>query len=70
MAPAGLPSAIAERLSQELAKAVASAEMRKKMQELELDPMPLTANELTDFIRTEYPFWQQFLSASGIRLEP
>ncbi len=44
--------------------------MRKKMQELELDPMPLNPMELAGFIRTEYPFWQQFLSKSGIRLDP
>jgi len=24
---------------------------------------------LTQFIRTEYPFWQQFLSKSGIRID-
>lgn len=69
MAPAGLPPAIAQRLSQELAKVVAQPDMRKKMQELELEPMPLNAQELSDFIRSEYPFWQQFLSKSGIRLE-
>jgi tripartite-type tricarboxylate transporter receptor subunit TctC len=70
MAPAGLPVAISDRLTQELAKVVALPDMRKKMQELELEPMPLTPAELTGFIRTEYPFWQQFLSKSGIRLEP
>ena len=70
MAPAGLPAPIGERLSQELARVVAEPEMRKKMQELELEPMPLNAIELTQFIRTEFPFWQQFLSKSGIRLEP
>jgi tripartite-type tricarboxylate transporter receptor subunit TctC len=69
MAPNGLPPAIAQRLSQELAKVVAQPDMRKKMQELELEPMPLNAGELSDFIRSEYPFWQQFLSKSGIRLE-
>jgi hypothetical protein len=31
--------------------------------------MPLNAGELSDFIRSEYPFWQQFLGKSGIRLE-
>jgi hypothetical protein len=36
---------------------------------MELEPMPLTATELAGFIRSEYPFWQQFLSKSGIRLE-
>ena len=70
MAPAGLNTAIAERLSAELAKAVAGADMRKKMQELELEPMPLSAAELSGFIQSEYPFWQQFLSTSGIRLDP
>jgi tripartite-type tricarboxylate transporter receptor subunit TctC len=69
MAPAGLPPAIAQRLSQELAKVVAQPDMRKKMQELELEPMPFNAGELSEFIRNEYPFWQQFLGKSGIRLE-
>ena len=70
MAPAGLPAAISERLSRELAKVVANPDMRKKMQELELEPMPLSATELSGFIRSEFPFWQQFLSKSGLRLEP
>jgi tripartite-type tricarboxylate transporter receptor subunit TctC len=69
MAPAGLPPAIAERLSSELAKVVAQPEMRKKMQELELEPMPLNGIELSNFIKTEFPFWQQFLSKSGIRID-
>lgn len=69
MAPAGLPPAIAQRLSQDLAKVVAQPDTRRKMQELELEPMPLNAGELSDFIRSEYPFWQQFLSKAGIRLE-
>jgi tripartite-type tricarboxylate transporter receptor subunit TctC len=70
MAPAGLPAAIQERLTQDLAKVVSHPDMRKKMQELELDPMQLNPMELAGFIRTEYPFWQQFLSKSGIRLDP
>ena len=69
MAPVGTPGPVIERLGAELAKVVAQPDMRKKMQEMELEPMPLTATELTGFIRSEYPFWQQFLSKSGIRLE-
>ena len=69
MAPAGLSQSNSERLSQALAKAVADPDLRKKMQELELEPMPYNATELANFIRSENPFWQQFLSKSGIRLE-
>ncbi len=69
MAPAGLPPAIADLLTQELAKVVAHPDMRRKMQELELEPMPLSGVELTNFIRNEYPFWQRFLSKSGIRID-
>lgn len=69
MGPAGLPPAVTERLSQELAKVVAQPDMRKKMQELELEPMPLGSAELSNFIHSEFPFWQQFLSKSGIRLD-
>ena len=67
--PAGLPAPIASRLGQELAKVVADPDMRRKMEELELEPMPLTGAELLTFIRKEYPFWQGFLSKSGIRLD-
>ncbi|MFD0667921.1 Bug family tripartite tricarboxylate transporter substrate binding protein [Ramlibacter sp. MAHUQ-53] len=69
MAPAGLPAPVAERLGSELAKVVAHPDMRRKMQEMELEPMPMTGAELAAYIRTEYPFWQQFLSKSGIKLE-
>jgi tripartite-type tricarboxylate transporter receptor subunit TctC len=68
MAPAGLSQSNSERLSQALSKAIANPGIRKKMQELELEPMPYNSVELTNFIRSENPFWQQFLSKSGIRL--
>lgn len=67
--PAGLPPAVANRLGQELAKVIADPDMRKKMEELELEAMPLNSTELMNFIRKEYPFWQGFLSKSGIRLD-
>lgn len=69
MAPAGLPAPIAERLGSELAKLVAHPDMRRRMQEMELEPMPLSGAELSTFIRSEYPFWQQFLSKAGIKLD-
>jgi len=69
MAPAGLSQSNSEKLSQALAKTLADPGLRKRMQELELEPMPYSAAELANFIRTENPFWQQFLSKSGIRLE-
>ncbi len=69
MAPMGTPQPIIDRLGAELAKVIAQPDMRKKMQDMELEPMPLSGPELAGFIRSEYPFWQQFLSKSGIRLE-
>ena len=69
MAPAGLPQNVSERLSQGLVKVLSDTGMRKRLQELELDPMPFSSIELSNFIRSEYPFWQQFLGKSGIRLD-
>ena len=69
MAPAGLPQNVSERLSQGLVKVLSDTGMRKRLQELELYPMPFSSTELSNFIRSEYPFWQQFLGKSGIRLD-
>ena len=69
-APAALPLPLVTKLNAEFNRITEQPEMRKKMQELELEPMPLNSGELADFIRSEYPFWQQFLSTSGIRLDP
>lgn len=69
LAPAGTPPAVVERLSVELAKIVASADMRRRMQDMELEPISLSGSQFGEFIRSEYPFWQQFLSNSGIKLQ-
>ena len=69
LAPSGTPPAVVDRLSAELAKIVASAEMRRRMQDMELEPFSLSGSQFGAFIRSEYPFWQQFLINSGIKLD-
>lgn len=69
LAPSGTPPAVVDRLSAELAKIVASAEMRRRMQDMELEPFSLSGSQFGVFIRSEYPFWQQFLIKSGIKLD-
>ena len=69
LAPTGTPAAAVERLRAGLAKVVANPDLRKRMQEMELEPLALSGPEFGAFIRAEYPFWQRFLSQAAIKLE-
>lgn len=69
VAPAGTPLAVVQRLSAALAKVVADPDSVARMQQMELEAFPLSAEQLQSFIRTEHPFWKQFLRQANIQVE-
>jgi len=70
VAPAGTPPAVLAALSDAALKALAAPEVRRQLDALQLEPLPLGAEAFGALIRTEAPFWADFVRRSGIRLEP
>jgi len=70
VAPAGTPPAVVAALSEAALKALATPEVRQQLQALQLQPLPVDAQAFGPLIRSEAPFWAEFLRRSGIRLEP
>ena len=68
--PKNLPSAVARKLGDEVNAAVASPDLKARLQSLELENFQLPREKLADFLRDEVRFWQQFIKQSGIKLDP
>ncbi len=70
VAPAGTPPAVVAALSDAAQKALASPEVRRQLDALQLEPLPLGDKAFGELIRSEAPFWSDFVRRSGIRVEP
>jgi tripartite-type tricarboxylate transporter receptor subunit TctC len=68
LAPAGTPKDVLEKLHAETAKALARAEVRKKFDELGLEPVGNTPEEFTAVMKKEMPEWAKVIKDAGIRL--
>jgi tripartite-type tricarboxylate transporter receptor subunit TctC len=69
-APAGTPRAIVTRLSQEIQKAVQSADMKERLLVLGLDPVSNTPDEMAAFMRREQERYGSIARNANIRLDP
>jgi tripartite-type tricarboxylate transporter receptor subunit TctC len=67
--PAGTSPAIIAKLSDALAKAINSAEVREKFAAQGLDAASSTADEFTAHIRSEVPKWTRLAKAANIKSE-
>lgn len=68
-APAGTPPAVIQRLSKELAKALASEEVRSKFKEMGIEPFPLSHDAFTRHVHDQSAQWGEVIRATGIKLE-
>src|SRR6201988_4129471 len=68
MAPAAAPKDVVEKLHGETVKALALPEVRKKFDELGLEPIGSTPAEFTAIIRKEMPEWAKVIKDAGIKL--
>lgn len=66
--PTGTPAAVVKKLDETLAKVVADPDTRKRMAGMEMEPFSMPSDKLATFVKTEFPFWQQFLAQAGIKL--
>ena len=68
VAPANTPKDIVDRLHGETVKALAMPEVRKKFDELGLEPVGNTPAEFAAVIRKEIPEWAKVIKDAGIKL--
>jgi tripartite-type tricarboxylate transporter receptor subunit TctC len=62
MAPAGTPQPVVARLSDAAIKAMKAPEMQDKLKAQELEPLILG-----EFIRSEAPYWNDFIKRTGMK---
>jgi tripartite-type tricarboxylate transporter receptor subunit TctC len=68
VAPAGTPQDVLEKLHAETVKALALPELRRKFDELGLEPVGNTPAEFAAVIRKEIPEWAKVIKDAGIKL--
>lgn len=68
-APAGIPSAVLERVNAEFVKAVHSPELRPRIEQQDMDPTGLSVAEFTKFYRTELASWTKVAKDAGLKAE-
>jgi tripartite-type tricarboxylate transporter receptor subunit TctC len=68
LAPAGTPKDIVEKVHGETVKTLAMPEVRKKFDELGLEPIGNTPAEFAAVIRKETPEWAKVIKDAGIKL--
>jgi len=68
-APAGTPSAIVDKLSAEVARALKSPEIREFMTKEAADPVGGTASETAAFFKREVERYAEVIRAANIRIE-
>ena len=68
-APAGTPAAIIARLSEEIASAASTPEIREFMTREGTDPVGSTAQEFAAFLKSEIGRYSQVAKAAGLQVD-
>jgi tripartite-type tricarboxylate transporter receptor subunit TctC len=68
LAPAGTPKDVLDKLHDETVKTLAMPEVRKKFEELGLEPIGNTPAEFAAIIKKETPEWAKVIKDAGIKL--
>lgn len=66
VAPKGTPSAIVNKLNQQVGEILAQPETRKKLLTVGFDPAPGSPDDLQRTVATEYAKWGEVIKASGM----
>jgi tripartite-type tricarboxylate transporter receptor subunit TctC len=69
IAPAGLPPALLQKISADVAQAVRSAEMGARMAQLGLEPVGSSAEQYNQQIRQEIDKWAGIVKTANIKIE-
>jgi tripartite-type tricarboxylate transporter receptor subunit TctC len=66
-APAGTPAAVVEKLSKDVARALATPDLRERLAKLGAEPMNMTPAEFARFVRSEIEESTRIIKAAGIK---
>jgi tripartite-type tricarboxylate transporter receptor subunit TctC len=69
LAPAGTPKDIVNKMSAEVSKAVASPDIRKRFEELGIEPVAGTPEEASKFLNDEIVKWAKVITTAGVKAE-
>lgn len=69
MGPAGMPNALVTQLNREILAALASPEMKERLQTLSARPIGGTPEQFTKFFADETARWARVVKASGARVD-
>jgi tripartite-type tricarboxylate transporter receptor subunit TctC len=69
LAPAGTPREVVTRVQQDVARILATAEMRERFAGQGAAPVPNTSEEFAAFIRSEIEKWSKVVKFSGARVD-
>ncbi len=67
LAPAGTPANMITRLNAEIIKVMNSADVRKRLESVNIEPRTSTPEEFGKFIREQTPFYANIIKAAGIK---
>ena len=69
LAPSGVPADIVNRMSAEVGKAVASADITKRFESLGIEPVGNSPQQAVKFLDDEIAKWRQVITAAGVKAE-
>jgi tripartite-type tricarboxylate transporter receptor subunit TctC len=69
LAPAGTPQAIADKVSADVAKVLAMADVRSKLAAIGLEPVGTTPAEFAAVVRQDYEKWGKVIRDANIKLD-
>lgn len=69
VAPAGTPQEIVNRMSAEVAKAVAAGDIKGRFEAIGIDPVGNTPQQAGKFLDDEIAKWSKVIKAAGVKAE-
>ncbi len=69
LAPAGTPADIVNRISREIASAVASADLRERLVQMGIQPFGHSPEASAQFLNDEIAKWRKVIVAAGVKAE-